>query len=389
MEILVLFLKWGLPLLVITDLGSALWDNPLLLNVSRAIRILILFLFIIENIRHIGIIRKFYFAKFLFFFAIVHFFYLFTDPIFFEGIWEYSKILFWILGLNVLFAYGYKYKNELDLHDFVEIIKKIALLAFGFTILYYSTGFLDSDYNAAAYLGVFIYPLILYTSDNFKKNQIYILIIAVTVMITIKRGAILAFLLTNIIFYFWSLISLFNLKKFVLGMILIASVFFVGSYFILKQEDRIEDRFSEEQMDINNPKAGSGRVGLYTNLYTEWIESDNIIFGFGNQADSHRWGGNWRRTHAHSDIFGYLYNFGLIGISLILIFYLKIIRFYMKYRRVDSENSAIIIAFLVALFLVNLYSGLLKSTDAFYLFALLPYFQLQQEELQKNNHTYA
>lgn len=386
MEILVLLLKWGLPLLVITDLGSGFWDSLMLLNVSRGLRMLILFFFIIENIRHARVIRKFYFAKFLMLFAVIHFFYVFTDQIFLEGIWEFSKLLFWILGTNVLFAYGCKYKEEFDLYNFMGIVKKVAILAFAFTILYYSTGFLDSDYNAAAYLGVFIYPLILYTSNNFRKNQIYILITAMIVMVTIKRGAILAFLSTNIIFYFWSLIRHFDLKKFLLGIILITSVIFVGSYFILKQESRVEERFSEEQMDINNPKAGSGRVGLYTNLYTEWIQSDNIFFGFGNQADSHRWG-RGRRTHAHSDIFGYLYNFGLVGFFLIILFYIKIIMFYIKYKKIDPDNSSIIIAFLITLFLVNLYSGLFRITESFYLFAFLPYYQLQQ--LQKNKHTYA
>jgi hypothetical protein len=304
---------------------------------------------------------------------------LFTDPIIEEGLWQFAKVLFWVLGLNVLFVYGYK--NKLTLYDFEKVIKRIAVLAFLFTGVYYATGLLESDYNAAAYLGVFIYPFLLYTSNNFKKNRLYILLVAITVMVTIKRGAVLAFLATNLVYYFWSLLTHFNFKKFVLGLTLLAVVTFVGFYFIMLQADRVEDRFSEEQMDINNPKAGSGRVGLYTNLFTEWSQSDNVIFGFGNQADSHRWGG-WRRTHAHSDIFGYLYNFGLVGISLILIFYFKIIKFYKRYKRFDLENSSIIIAVLVTMILVNIYSGLFRIQEVLYLFSVLPYFQLQQYNQQ-------
>lgn len=376
MRLLVFLIKWGLPLLVVTDLGSTIFANPALLNISRGVRMFILLLFIIENIKSIKTIRKFYFSKFLFVFALVHFFYIFTDRIFMEGVWQFSKVLFWILGLNVLFVY--RYKNILTIYDFEKVIKRIAVLAFLFTGFCYATGLLESDYNAAAYLGVFIYPFLLYTSNSFKKNKIYILLVAITVMVTIKRGAILAFLATNLVFYSWSLLTQFNFKKFVLGLTVLTVVTVAGFYFIMQQADRVEDRFSEEQMDINNPKGGSGRVGLYTSLFTEWINSDNVIFGFGNQADSHRWG-SWRRTHAHSDIFGYLYNFGLVGISLIFIFYIKIIKFYKRYKRYDFQNSPIIIAVLVAMILVNIYSGLFRIQEVLYLFSVFPYFQLQQK----------
>lgn len=379
MKELVHLIKWGLPLLVITDLGSTIFDNPALLNFSRGLRMLFLLLFIIENIKNIKIIRKFYFAKFFFLFAMIHFFYIFTDPIFLEGVWQFSRILFWILGINVLFVYDYK--NKFSLYDFEEVIKKIAILAFLFTGVYYVTGLLETDYNAAAYLGVFIYPILLYTSNNFKKNKLYILIVAITIMVTIKRGAVLAFLATTVVFYFWSLLSHFNFKKFVLGLSLLTVIIFIGFYFIAKQGNRVENRFSEEQMDINNPKAGSGRVGLYANLYIEWKQSGNIIFGFGNQADSHRWGGA-RRTHAHSDIFGYMYNYGLIGISLILIFYLKIINFYLRLKRYEIYNRSIILAILVTLILVNFYSGLFRETYVLYLFSVFPYLQLQQKNLK-------
>jgi len=375
MRLLVFLIKWGLPLLVVMDLGTTIFANPSLLNISRGVRMFILLLFIIENIRHIKIIRKFHFAKFLFFFALIHFLYIFTDPIFTEAIWQFAKILFWILGLNVLFVYGYK--NKLTLYDFEKVIKRIAVIAFLFTGVYYVTGLLETDYNAAAYLGVFIYPFLLYTSNNFKKNIFYILLVAITVMVTIKRGAVLAFLATNVIFYFWSLLTQFNIKKFMLGLTFLAVISFVGIYFIMKQVDRVEDRFSEEQLDINNPKAGSGRVGLYTSLFTEWIQSDNVIFGFGNQADSHRHG-SWRRTHAHSDIFGYMYNFGLVGILLIILFYIKVIKFYIKYKRFDFGNSPIIISVLAALILVNIYSGLFRIQEVMYLFSIFPYFQLQK-----------
>lgn len=379
MRLLLFLIKWGLPFLVVSDFGSALIANALLLNISRGLRMIILLLFIIENIKNIKIIQKFYFAKFLFIFALIQFLYIFTDPIFMEGVWQFSKVLFWILGLNVLFVYGYK--NKLTLEDFEKVTKRVTILAFLFTGVYYATGLLDTDYNVAAYLGVFLYPVLLFTSDNYKRNRLYIILITITVMVTIKRGAMLAFLATNIVFYFWSLYNQFKIKKLMLGLTILAVITLIGFYLITKQEDRIEDRFSTEQIDINNPKAGSGRVGLYTSLFTEWKHSNNVFFGFGNQADSHRWG-SWRRTHAHSDIFGFMYNFGLVGIFLIFIFYIKIIKFYRRFKSYDYQNSPIIIAVLFAMILVNIYSGMFRIQEVLFLFSVFPYFQLQQKNQQ-------
>lgn len=385
MIILIKLLKWGLPLLLITDLSSELLASPLLLNFSRGIRMIMLFLFIKENIKYFRIIKHFYFFKFLTFFAIIHLMYLPTDPILIEGIWNFSKTLFWLSGINVLFIYGYL--NYFNLSDFLKITKAISVLALIFTGIYAFRGQLETNYNVAAYIGVFIYPTILYTSDHYKKNRIYILICAAVIIITIKRGAIIAFLITNLVYYLVSLHNSFNSKKLFQGLAGLLLIITTGYFILSSQESRLKDRFSSTQIDLKNKKAASGRVGAYTNLYNEWIASNNIIFGFGNQADSHRWGTNSnRRTHAHSDIFGYTYNFGLVGISLILLFYLILIRFYFAYKKFDKNNSSIIIAFILCLFLVNLYSGLFRITEVMYFFALLPYLQLNYiYHVQKKN----
>ena len=127
-------------------------DNSptIILNISRILRTLILALLIKENVSNYNTIRKFKFFKFFNIFLIVLFLYLFTDRDFFEGFWIYSKVVYWVLGVNVLFAYGYKgYFRE---NDFLIVLKRVIYIAFIFTILFYITGFIDEDYNIAAYL---------------------------------------------------------------------------------------------------------------------------------------------------------------------------------------------------------------------------------------------
>jgi len=380
LKLLIFLIKWGFPLLLVTDLSSELLESEIILNVSRSLRLVMLVLIIKENILHYTIIKKFKFYKYFLLFAIILFMYLFTDRNFFEGFWIYSKMLFWILGINVLFVYGYK--NLFTIKDFIDVIKKVVVVAFVFTILFFITGSLETDYNVAAYLVLFMYPFVLLSTEGYKNNKIIVALSAIAILITLKRGAMIAFALGNLIYYLGNLKNDFSFKKLTTGLLIFVALAFTGLYIFESQKDVKEARFSEEQFDPDNEKAGSGRVGLYTRLYEGWYYSDNHLFGFGNQEDSHRNIG--RRIHAHSDIFGFLYNHGIVGIALILILYIKIIKFYFSYRRVDKKNSAIILSLFVILVLVNFYSGMFRATDAIYFFALLPYLQLRRDAIKQS-----
>ncbi|EDP71464.1 hypothetical protein FBALC1_03232 [Flavobacteriales bacterium ALC-1] len=382
MKLLIFLIKWGFPLLLVTDLSSQLLENSLILNTSRALRLILLILIIKENIINFNIIRKFEFYKYFIVFAFILFLYLFTDRNFFEGFWIYSKMLFWILGINVLFAYGYK--NIFMLSDFINVVKKVVVVAFVFTVIFFVTGFIKTDYNVASYLVLFMYPILLLSTDGYKKNKFFVFISALAILITLKRGAMIAFAFGNLIYYLGSLKNDFSFKKLITGLLIFLALGFTGIYIFENQKDTIEDRFSEDQFDPENEQAGSGRVGMYTRLYESWYNSDNHFLGFGNQEDSHRHIG--RRTHAHSDIFGFLYNHGLLGIILILIFYIKIIKFYFSFRKQDRKNSAIILSLFVILVLVNFYSGMFKTTDAIYFFALLPYLQLRRDAIKQSTY---
>ena len=382
MRLLIFLIKWGFPLLLVTDLSSELLDSEFILNISRGLRIVLLVLIIKENIRLYAIIKHFYFFKYFLLFLFVLFLYLFTDRDFIEGFWLYSKTLFWILGINVLFAYGYK--QVLSFNDFVVVVNKVVLIAFIFTVLFYITGKIEDDYNIASYLVLFMFPFVLLSSEGYKKNKLYIILSALAIIITLKRGAMIAFALGNFVYYFGNLKNDFSLKKMSTGVLVFLVMGFSGIYVYESQQGQMEDRFSEEQFDINNEKAGSGRVGMYTGIYNEWYYSNNHFFGFGNQADSYRTIG--RRTHAHSDVFGFLYNHGIVGISLIIILYVKLLKFYFSYRNYDKKNSSIILSFLIILVLVNFYSGMLRTQDAIYFFALLPYLQLRRDAIKQSTY---
>jgi len=168
------------------------------------------------------------------------------------------------------------------------------------------------------------------------------------------------------------------------GVLVFLLMGFSGIYVYESKQAQMADRFSEEQFDINNEKAGSGRVGMYTGIYNEWYYSNNHFFGFGNQEDSYRRKG--RRTHAHSDIFVFLYNHGIVGIILILILYIKVLKFYFSYKKYDKKNAPIILSLFTILVLVNFYSGMFRTQDAIYFFALLPYLQLRRDAIKQSTY---
>ena len=374
MKLLIFLIKWGFPFLLATDLSSELLENEIILDISRGLRILILFLFIIENIRYFNFLKKFNFFRYFFFFNLILFIYLGTDEVFLDGFWMYSKTLFWTLGINVLFIYDQKRIFIED--DFLKVIKKVILIAFTFTAIFLFNGSMESDYNVASYLVLFMYPILLYNTNGYKKNMIYVFLSALAILITLKRGAILAFILGNVIYYLGLITNSFSVRKVLSGLVLLLFLLFTTIYFINNQSSQNSERFSSEQFDLNNSKAGSGRVGMYTSLYEGWLNSDKILFGNGFRADYLRQESN--NTFAHSDVFGFLYNFGLLGITLILILYVKLIKFYNKFKKYDRSNANIILSLLIILILINIYSGMfIGSTNPIYFFGLISYLQLK------------
>ena len=380
MKILIFLLRWALPFLLITDLTSEVLRSEFILNISRSIRVTMLILFIMENIRFYRIMRKFYFYNFFMFFILFLFIYLLKDENFTEGFWGYSKILFWVLGLNVLYAYNYK--RFFILKDYIAVIKKIIIIGGIGTVFYFYFGNMEDEYNVFAYLILFTIPSILFASKHLEYNKLYILIAMFSILITFKRGAIIAMLISIIIYFLSNAMFRFNiiktLKFFVLGWMLLL----IGYGYFGQQSDSVTSRYSVEQFDIENENAGSGSVGLYSNLFYEWYDSDVFEFsvGFGNQADLYR-NEIGSRIHAHSDILGFLYNYGIIGMLLILALYFKLIKFYIFHKKKSAKKDSIIIMVIFSILVpVNFYSGVFGSTDALYLFALLPYLQLDNNK---------
>lgn len=361
---------------MVTDLASSIFNNDLLLNAGRVIRMLLLLFFILENIRYFKQIKQFFLYKVSAFFAFALFIYVFTDKDIFEGLWLYFRILFWALGLNVLYVYfsiGY-----LKFKDYLRIIKLNILIATGFSLFYYLSGS-GADYSLASYTIVFLYPALLFNSEDLKKNKLFILFAAIAVFISLKRGALLAFSVASLLYLAHFVFKTFTIKNLILGSAFLVVFILSGYYFFNHQREIHAERFTTEQFDINNPRAGSGRIGLYTGLIHEWKAASTFtkIFGFGNQADSRRIPN--RRTHAHSDFFGFIYNYGLVGVFLIVLVYFALIKIYLKIKNSGNTDSIYILIMLVLFIMVSIYTGVLRNPMILYLLSVICMQQVQLE----------
>jgi hypothetical protein len=370
------------PTILLVDMLSGFFQISVVTNLGRLLRIFLLVVFLIENIRLYSITKYFVFSRYFLFYGLFLFFRIPTDIYVMTGFWEFSKLLYSILGINVLYAY--LKIGVLDFDEYFDIIKICVYTSIIFTVFSYITGLINEDYNLAAYFNLFITPILLYRSGFYKKDRLPFVLSMFSILATLKRGAILAFFLANISFI------VLNIKKFKLKqtiVFIIVSIFLFQGISLLinnrvnsSSNKGFQNRFAIEQFDVSNPETSDGRAIKYIMMVTDWYDSGNYFLGFGNRAYSYSHDSPNRLSRPHSDIFGHIYEHGLVGLLFILGLYFKILYFYLKLRKFDKNNSSIIIVFLVILFLTNLYSGVMYSTNLFFLLSILP---LIQSDLEK------
>ena len=294
--------------------------------------------------------------------------YIPTDKILVEGIWMYFRMIFWVSGVlyfRTLFSRGL-----CDYFSFYSVFIRNSLHTSAImTVIYIILGGFTRDYNILAYLLLLMAPHVIYMSKGLRTNYFDVILLVFGIVVTVKRGAILGLflvILTSIVFT----LNLRNIRG-VLSLLGVGLVLALTVVSIHLQSNRLDDRLSADQFDVSNESAGSGRVGMYTRLYLSTVNSKFFLFGRGNQADSHRHGPN-RRTHAHSDIFGFFYNYGLLGLTIVFSLYFLLIK---TYKKATKEIRPLFLLCLAALVPINLYSGTFFITDTIYLFLSAAFYE--------------
>ncbi|MCM1140282.1 MAG: O-antigen ligase family protein [Muribaculum sp.] len=170
------------------------------------------------------------------------------------------------------------------------------------------------------YSFVAIIPL-LYFIRNRNLGWIYLTIIVIFSLLSVKRGAILISLLSAILFIKAEVKSVSSNKKAIIGL---AAIVFLGilSYIVYRLYS--ENIFLQSRIESMLEGNSSHRDTIYENLLSYWSDKENIIqqiFGLGASATL-----NIGENYAHNDWLEILINNGLIGIGIFIYYWISMYR---------------------------------------------------------------
>jgi hypothetical protein len=240
----------------------------------------------------------------------------------------------------------------------------LAVKLYGLYVSFFLRGELGKEYfEIADNTGYALLSLFIYFSLRPEKTfNVYLLsAIFIAVLFSFKRGAILSGAIA------YGAFTLYNFRNLIARKILILPLLFgllsIG-YVAFEYADKILYRFIYDTGA--GAGAGSGRVGMYPQMFQTWIESDaiGIVFGRGFFSITDLPGGHY----AHSDWLELIYDHGLMGV---IVYSVLIISFLATKKYVSREMMPAYIAIVSVWILKSLFSGVYMDRGFSLFFACL------------------
>lgn len=219
------------------------------------------------------------------------------------------------------------------------------------------------------YLSLVALPVVLYFVRNqgLRNQVICCCIILALVLMSAKRGDILACVLALVVYFFVLQTNSKQKAKFSMAIIFgVVVVAFIG-YFVY---DYLMENSPVFAYKIEQTAEGdsSGRDRIYTQLWEYFLSAplETQLFGGGFDATI-----KIADIHAHSDWLEVLSSNGLFGVSLYLLAFVSLFREMKKCKHVPSKA---VIAVILAIWLVKgIFSMFIYSAPTVLLFALVGY----------------
>lgn len=206
-----------------------------------------------------------------------------------------------------------------------------------------------------------------------RKRLSLIIVSAVVIAISMKRGAIIAFLIM-MLFYLYTKGKIEEkaakyLFLFIISCLVFAGVFFVANRFL---RGRLVLRFSLEQL-----QEGSGRREMYQYIIS-LIRQRNLVdllIGLGSGASVQAWG-----TGAHNEWLEFTFSFGLVGALLYLWLVITLIKATVRYKRNASKAYIPAAMSLIYMLTVGMVGGIYFMQSSYFIFALQGYLNAYFKE---------
>lgn len=231
---------------------------------------------------------------------------------------------------------------------------------------------------------LFAIALLISSFTNTISNHIYRIIISIfflgALMASGARGPLFSFILILILFLFY---NRFKFKipriKTVVFLIIVFSVF--ASYSVMKLDlNTLFERTIDRIVNIRTNASALDRI-VRADFVIDTIDAKHLFFGYGFGSFGQEFSGVDARSYPHNIILELLFELGVIGVILYLLFLLPIIRAVIKSRQFISS----------ALFLYVTLNSLksLSLSDSrvlfgFYSIILIIYLQKKSHRLSSN-----
>lgn len=258
-----------------------------------------------------------------------------------SNLFEDSRTIFFFLLLFsfVLYLFVYDYKAALSI---------------------FSSPLLNSVYYVLLLL-----PWVLILPNKLYRN-VGIIIIAIAVLLSMKRTVIIAFIISLVLYYLLEQKRLrkpFSLKILFQVMFLVAALYVPYVYIEQKTGGFFEQRLSSIYYD-----RGSGRLDIYLEVI-RLLESNTLwfwIFGHGhNTVRTYNAVSGFGDFSAHNDWLEIVFDYGVIGLFLYIIFHYLLIKYgWFLMRKRSLYGPAMVVSYIM-FFIISLTSHLVLYASYF------------------------
>ncbi len=207
--------------------------------------------------------------------------------------------------------------------------------------------------NASYFLLILLPCIILGDISKFLRVTAIILV-AIVVFSSMKRGGIIAFILSILVYY---IVDAFTLGSSLKNKILVVTSFILSFTLLLVfiQIDSYASEYILGRFESMSEDEGSGRLGIYLEVIDKIKHSDPITFIFGHgrlavqQVTAYR-------LPAHNDFLEMFYDYGLLMFILYSFMHICIIKDIFKLVKLGSKFGSIMAMSYVIFFIFSMIS---------------------------------
>ena len=294
----------------------------------------------------------------------------------------FVKILYWIFGFFFFhYALSKGTINEKQLKIFVSIAVLIyfSVIIRDFNNVDLFRGSKNYFVSNNSYILLKLTPLVFLINHRIKK--VLLILISIGIIMSFKRGAILAIFFILMMFVF----SEMKKSKLFIGIFTLIVISGLISFVLSLNLDVLYSRLTDFE-DIDSFGSGRGKMfGLIINdMLIEDFNLINFIFGNGFLSTKDFFGSKiGYRILAHSDFFEFFYDYGVLGLIIYLNCIKKLFLLNTFYKK--TEYSLVIKSTLIIIVLSAFYSINFFTPEMIYLMLPIAFLEFKRIQILSTN----